>query len=72
MGTWPVCMYVCNCVFVCLAGGVFMLVEWRGCAVKGLKNLCTCTPRQALLAVHVHSAILNMLISNLEQCLEAR
>ena len=32
------CMYVCDCVFVCHAWGVFMLVGWRGCAVKGVEE----------------------------------
>ena len=62
--------FVYVCMFVS-CWGVFMLVGWRGCAVKGLKNLCTCNPQRALLAVHVCSAILSGLISNLKQCLRA-
>ena len=73
MGYVYVCMYVCMYVTVCscvMPGDIHVGGMARLCC-EGVEE-CTCTPQRALLAVHVCSAILSGLMSNLEQCLGAR
>ena len=54
---------LCVCTYVTVCSRVVPWVHlcWldgEGRAVEGLKNLCMCTSRRALLAVHVLSVIL--------------